>query len=190
MKRVRNVIVCVAVIAIGATAGCLIAWLAHNAFSFGTFAFWQPLPVLPETASHIFAIPQFQSDPETTPVYIQTVSNKVLVCCTATEPIWAAVSKPPVEYRLEPCEGAYQSASKMRFTNLPSAITACARARQSWEWVLHDAYFVILADNSVWRWQRHVGIDRLFVFVFSGSGLGMLIAISAMSIFRRGRPRA
>lgn len=190
MKRVRKTIICSIIIAIGATVGCLVAWLAQSALSNGTLALWQPLPALPETASGIFAVPAHQGHPKTIPVYIQTVSDKVLVCCTATEPTWVVVSEPPFEYPPEPCEGAYDTASRFRLTNLPSAITTCARAPQNWEWVLSDAYFVILADNSVWRWHRYVGIDRVLVFACSGSSLGILVTIGLLLISRRQRSSA
>ncbi len=187
MKRVRKTIICSAIIAIGATVGCLVAWLAQSALSYGTLALWQPLPALPEPASGITAVPAFQGHPKTIPVYIRTVSDKVLVCCTATEPTWVVVSELPVEYSPQPCEGAYETTSRFRLTNLPNVITTCARAPQNWEWVLSDAYFVILADNSVWRWHRYVGIDRVLVFVCSGSSLGMLATVGLLFISQRRR---
>jgi hypothetical protein len=137
---------------------------------------WQLFGSPPEPAVRILGLREAYADND---VYIETVTGATYYCCSSHEIRWQLTKELPSWYSA-PCGTRTPFFTK---PSPPGEIIDCAEIVPFEEWNYRETQFVLLEDNSVWKWHKSVDFIPAVLSRAGGFSCGGLVLGLAISVF-------
>ena len=170
--------------------GAWIGWWLLGKYAEGEFARWSPLTTPPEKPLRIAGLnPRRVRDVD---VYVETLSGKTYMysCCSQRDATWQEAQLPDDQFHW-PCYEQFDDPRHVYFASLPADVIDCHQVSWMWEWANDDSFFVLLEDDTLWRWRHYVALDTGAAFLCSGASIGAISGLGLASAFwARRQPRS
>ena len=151
----------------------LLGWVIANNFSAGRFVRWEPFGTPPATVDTLVSV-QFDESPQQAALIVLATNGRYFrgakSLCSQDEQCWEEISQPEILSKGKLIIAHKCNSSYVHMTNPPGNPLSCTMLTDTaaGSHLLRDAYFVLLEDGTIWRWQFIPAMGAMIILFMSG----------------------
>src|SRR3990172_6964009 len=170
---------------------CIFGFWRFRSYSNGNNAVWTQMGA-PPSDSEVHLSDAYRDGPDTE-ILVKNKEDRAFLSSTKYPGKWLLVEGGPISgnyYSAYDCKGGIPRPATQSRSFPARQVIECRRYVWNWETISDETFVILVEDGSVFTGRHFPSLQRLFVYVAEGIGLGSLMMILGFLAYRyRERPR-
>jgi hypothetical protein len=164
---------------------CVFGLWQFQSYSSGKDAAWTQLGVPPSHSQvHLFDASRDGLDTE---ILVSNQEDQVFLSSTKDPGQWFLVEGSHISghyYSAYDCKGQIPKSASQSRSFPAQEVIECRRYVWNWETIQDETFVILVEDGSVFTWRYFPSLRRLFLHIFEGIGLGILVMILGFLVYQ------